>query len=167
MRIAHTVEDLIGSTPLVDLSALAGSTARVLGKLEAANPGRTVETIFPAEAGGYVVLSRAGEDGSLRASYLVDGTITLALMALGIGFAKDLTGTLHGTRLDALQVIFLVLLPLLFPEDRLLHGFQLRHRSLAIAHEDGAPFLSQIHRHVPFSALPSSAARQRCPRRRG
>ena len=39
MRIAHTVEDLIGSTPLVDLSALAGSTARVLGKLEAANPG--------------------------------------------------------------------------------------------------------------------------------
>lgn len=39
MRIAHNVEDLIGSTPLVDLSALAGGTARVLGKLEAANPG--------------------------------------------------------------------------------------------------------------------------------
>ena len=39
MRVAHTVEDLIGSTPLVDLSALAGGSARVLGKLEAANPG--------------------------------------------------------------------------------------------------------------------------------
>ena len=44
-----------------------------LADFEAANPGRTVETIFPAEAGGYVVLSRAGEDGSLRASYLVRG----------------------------------------------------------------------------------------------
>ena len=39
MRVAHTVEDLIGSTPLVDLSSLAGGSARVLGKLEAANPG--------------------------------------------------------------------------------------------------------------------------------
>ena len=39
MRVARTVEDLIGSTPLVDLSSLTGGTARVLGKLEAANPG--------------------------------------------------------------------------------------------------------------------------------
>ena len=40
MRIAHTVEDLIGSTPLVDLSSLIDDgTARILGKLEAANPG--------------------------------------------------------------------------------------------------------------------------------
>ena len=39
MHVAHTVEDLIGSTPLVDLSALAGGAARILGKLEAANPG--------------------------------------------------------------------------------------------------------------------------------
>ena len=39
MHVARTVEELIGSTPLVDLSPLAGGTARVLGKLEAANPG--------------------------------------------------------------------------------------------------------------------------------
>ena len=39
MRVAHTVEDLIGSTPLVDLSSLAEGSACVLGKLEAANPG--------------------------------------------------------------------------------------------------------------------------------
>ena len=41
MRVARTVEDLIGSTPLVELTALAGTGggARVLGKLEAANPG--------------------------------------------------------------------------------------------------------------------------------
>lgn len=43
MRVARTVEDLIGSTPLVELTALCDGdgdgTARVLGKLEAANPG--------------------------------------------------------------------------------------------------------------------------------
>lgn len=41
MRVARTVEDLIGSTPLVELTALLGEGggARVLGKLEAANPG--------------------------------------------------------------------------------------------------------------------------------
>lgn len=42
MHVAHTVEDLIGSTPLVDLSRLAGGAARVLGKLEATNPGGTI-----------------------------------------------------------------------------------------------------------------------------
>lgn len=43
MRVARTVEDLIGSTPLVELTALCDGdgegNARVLGKLEAANPG--------------------------------------------------------------------------------------------------------------------------------
>lgn len=44
MRVARTVEELIGSTPLVDLTSLAGGSARdsgttVLGKLESANPG--------------------------------------------------------------------------------------------------------------------------------
>ena len=41
MNVARTVEELIGSTPLVDLTALLGDDggARVLGKYEAANPG--------------------------------------------------------------------------------------------------------------------------------
>ena len=41
MRVARSVEDLIGSTPLVDLTRLAGErcAATVLGKLESANPG--------------------------------------------------------------------------------------------------------------------------------
>ena len=41
MHVAHTVEELIGSTPLLDLTALLGddAPARVLGKLESANPG--------------------------------------------------------------------------------------------------------------------------------
>ena len=41
MHVARTVEELIGSTPLLDLTALLGddAPARVLGKLESANPG--------------------------------------------------------------------------------------------------------------------------------
>ena len=41
MNVARSVEDLIGSTPLVELTALLGADApaRVLGKLESANPG--------------------------------------------------------------------------------------------------------------------------------
>ncbi|HBG3383122.1 TPA: cysteine synthase A, partial [Clostridioides difficile] len=39
MRHARTVEALVGSTPLVDLSDLTSSPATILGKLEAANPG--------------------------------------------------------------------------------------------------------------------------------
>lgn len=41
MRVARSVEDLIGSTPLVDLSGLLGKgcDVRLLGKLESANPG--------------------------------------------------------------------------------------------------------------------------------
>ena len=41
MHVARSVEDLIGSTPLVELTGLIGADApaRVLGKLEAANPG--------------------------------------------------------------------------------------------------------------------------------
>ena len=45
MRAARTVEDLIGSTPLVELTPLLGEKggARVLGKLESANPGGSVK----------------------------------------------------------------------------------------------------------------------------
>ena len=41
MHVARTVEELIGSTPLLDLTALLGddAPARILGKLESANPG--------------------------------------------------------------------------------------------------------------------------------
>lgn len=39
MRHARTVEALVGSTPLVDLSDLTSCPVTILGKLEAANPG--------------------------------------------------------------------------------------------------------------------------------
>lgn len=43
MRTARTIEALIGSTPLVDLSDLANSTAQILGKYEATNPGGSIK----------------------------------------------------------------------------------------------------------------------------
>ena len=43
MIIANHIDALIGSTPLVDLSALADNKARVLGKYEATNPGGSVK----------------------------------------------------------------------------------------------------------------------------
>ena len=43
MSYATKIEDLIGSTPLVDLSALVEGHATLLGKREAANPGGSVK----------------------------------------------------------------------------------------------------------------------------
>ncbi len=43
MSYATKIEDLIGSTPLVDLSALVEGRATLLGKREAANPGGSVK----------------------------------------------------------------------------------------------------------------------------
>ena len=43
MIIANHIDALIGSTPLVDLSALADGKARILGKYEATNPGGSVK----------------------------------------------------------------------------------------------------------------------------
>ncbi|OUO32615.1 cysteine synthase A [Olsenella sp. An290] len=43
MRHARTVEALIGSTPLVDLSDLTSSPVRILAKREAANPGGSIK----------------------------------------------------------------------------------------------------------------------------
>ena len=43
MRTARKIEDLIGSTPLVDLSDLANGNATILGKYEATNPGGSIK----------------------------------------------------------------------------------------------------------------------------
>ena len=43
MQYANQVEGLIGKTPLIDLSALSDSGARILGKYEATNPGGSVK----------------------------------------------------------------------------------------------------------------------------
>ncbi|MEZ4281715.1 MAG: cysteine synthase A [Myxococcota bacterium] len=66
MKIAASVTDLIGGTPLVQLNRVAGNCgARILGKLESANPGNSVKDrigkamIEAAEKAGDLVPGRS------------------------------------------------------------------------------------------------------------
>ncbi len=59
MHASSKIEDLIGSTPLVDLSALAGGAATILGKC--ANPGGSAKDRIAR-----AMLDAAERDGSLR-----------------------------------------------------------------------------------------------------
>ena len=61
MKFAMRTESLIGQTPLVDLSSLAGGAAKVLGKYEATNPGGSVKDRI-AKA----MVDAAERDGSLK-----------------------------------------------------------------------------------------------------
>ena len=61
MSYATKIEDLIGSTPLVDLSALVEGRATLLGKRETANPGGSVKDRI-AKA----MVDAAEADGSLQ-----------------------------------------------------------------------------------------------------
>ena len=61
MHTSRKIEDLIGSTPLVDLSALAGGAATILGKCESANPGGSAKDRIAR-----AMLDAAERDGSLR-----------------------------------------------------------------------------------------------------
>ena len=61
MKYAAKTEGLIGSTPLVDLSALVDGKATILGKYEATNPGGSVKDRI-AKA----MLDAAEKDGSLK-----------------------------------------------------------------------------------------------------
>lgn len=61
MKVAKHVEALIGTTPLVDLSALVDGKATVLGKYEATNPGGSVKDRI-AKA----ILDAAEADGTLK-----------------------------------------------------------------------------------------------------
>ena len=63
MPYARTVDDLIGDTPLVDLTPLAGdgTAARVLGKYEATNPGGSIK-----DRVAKYILDDAEASGALR-----------------------------------------------------------------------------------------------------
>ncbi|MGN0075876.1 MAG: PLP-dependent cysteine synthase family protein, partial [Parafannyhessea sp.] len=61
MKYAAKTEGLIGSTPLIDLSALADGKATVLGKYEATNPGGSVKDRIAR-----AMLDAAEKDGSLK-----------------------------------------------------------------------------------------------------
>lgn len=60
MNYAEKIDALIGSTPLVDLSALADGKATILGKYEATNPGGSVK-----DRVARAMLDAAEADGSL------------------------------------------------------------------------------------------------------
>lgn len=61
MSYATKIEELIGSTPLVDLSALVSGRATLLGKREAANPGGSVKDRIAR-----AMVDAAENDGSLK-----------------------------------------------------------------------------------------------------
>lgn len=90
MRIAHTVEALIGSTPLVDLSALVPSGgARVLGKLEAKNPGGSAKDR----------VARAMVDDAERSGRLAPGGTIIEPTSGNTGVGLAMVAAARGYRL--------------------------------------------------------------------
>lgn len=93
MEIANRVEDLIGSTPLIDLSALASnSSARILGKYEAKNPGGSIK-----DRVALFMLNAAEKNGSLApGGTIIEPTsgntgVGLAMLAAARGYHLILT----------------------------------------------------------------------------
>jgi cysteine synthase A len=92
MYIANHVEALIGSTPLVDLSGLAGGAAHILGKYEATNPGGSIK-----DRVAKAMLDAAVQDGSLVAGGTVieptsgNTGVGLAMLAAARGLHLVLT----------------------------------------------------------------------------
>ena len=93
MKIANRVEDLIGSTPLIDLSALASnSSARILGKYEAKNPGGSIK-----DRVALFMLNAAEKNGSLApGGTIIEPTsgntgVGLAMLAAARGYHLILT----------------------------------------------------------------------------
>ena len=74
MSYATKIENLIGNTPLVDLSALVDGRATLLGKREATNPGGSVKDRIAR-----AMVDAAEADGSLAPG----GTIIRASQASG------------------------------------------------------------------------------------
>lgn len=92
MRTTRTLEALIGSTPLVDISGLTSSPVTILGKYEARNPGGSVKDRVALE-----MVRAAERDGSLSpGGTIIEPTsgntgIGLAMVAAARGFRVVLT----------------------------------------------------------------------------
>lgn len=87
MQVSSGIEALIGSTPLVDLSALTGGGATVLGKCESANPGGSAKDRIAR-----AMLDAAERDGSLKpGGTIIEPTsgntgVGLAMLAASRGY---------------------------------------------------------------------------------
>ena len=87
MAAQFSLDNLIGSTPLVDLSALADNKATVLGKYEATNPGGSVKDRI-AKA----MIDAAEKDGTLKpGGTIIEPTsgntgVGLAMLAAARGY---------------------------------------------------------------------------------
>lgn len=87
MSTARTIDQIIGQTPLVDLSALADNKAKVFGKYEATNPGGSVKDRI-----ALAMINAAEQDGSLEpGGTIIEPTsgntgVGLAMLAAARGY---------------------------------------------------------------------------------
>ncbi len=99
-RIASNITDLIGNTPLVDLSRLAGKPGvKIYGKMEGHNPGGSVK-----DRPAFWMLNEAEKRGELKPGMkIIEATsgntgIALAMIACAKGYEIELVMPENSTR---------------------------------------------------------------------